>query len=95
MVIGSCTIDLELAENGSLKGKRRVVKSIAARLRQEFNVAVAEVDLHEVWQQARLGVVCVSTDAGHAHGLLTKAVERVSHMRVDAHVADYQIEIIR
>lgn len=94
MVIGSCTIDLEIAESGSLKSKRRVVKSISARLRHDFNVAVAEVDKHDVWQEARLGVVCVSTDAGHAHGLLTKAVESVARMRVDAHVLDYQIEIL-
>jgi hypothetical protein len=43
MVIGACSLELHLPGNGSLKGKRQVIKSLLARLRKEFNVSVAEV----------------------------------------------------
>lgn len=94
MVIGACTITLDLAGNGSLKGKRRIVKSIAARLRRDFNVSVAEVGDHEAWQRASLGMVCVSTDAAHAHGLLSRALSSLERMRLDATILDYEIEML-
>jgi hypothetical protein len=43
MVIGTCTIELHIPGNGSLKGKRQVIKSIIARVHNEFNVSIAEV----------------------------------------------------
>lgn len=94
MVIGTCTIHLQLAENGSLKGKRRIIKSITSRLRNEFNISVAEVEDQELWGSAQLGLACVSTDAAQAHRLLTRAVNRLSGMRVDAEVVDYRIEML-
>ena len=50
MVIGTCTIELHIPGNGSLKGKRRVIKSIIARVHNEFNVSIAEVDNQDLWQ---------------------------------------------
>ena len=50
MVIGTCTIELHIPGNGSLKGKRRVIKSIIARVHSEFNVSIAEVDNQDLWQ---------------------------------------------
>ena len=75
MVIGTCTIELHIPGNGSLKGKRRVIKSIIARVHNEFNVSIAEVDNQDLWQSATLGVACVSNGAGYVHRLL-KVVER-------------------
>jgi uncharacterized protein len=92
MVVGICTITLHLAGDGSLKGKRRVLKSTMARLRQEFNVSVAEVDAQDNWQQAVLGMVCVSNDASYAHGLLERAVGWIEANRPDVELLDYQID---
>jgi hypothetical protein len=93
MVIGSALIELDIPENGSLKDKRRVVKSVIARLRNEFNLAAAEVDAHDEWQRAVLAIVTVSTDPGHAHGLLEKAVDALAAWRLDCDLAGYEIEL--
>src|SRR2546427_11393237 len=60
MVIGISQITLHLPTSHSLKDKRQIIKSIMARVRQQFEVAIAEVDEHDRWQIARLGVSCVS-----------------------------------
>ena len=94
MVIGVCTIHLELPGCHSLKEKRRIVKSILARVRNDFNVSVAEVGRNDAWQHAVLGVACVSNDQGHVHRLLTKVVRSIEKGQFDAQVADYKIEIL-
>ena len=93
MVIGTCTIELHIPGNGSLKGKRRVIKSVIARVHNEFNVSIAEVDNQDLWQSAILGVACISNGPDYVHGLLTKVVEWIEHNRPDVQVVDYQIEI--
>ena len=93
MVIGSAIIDLDMPGNASLKDKRRVVKSVIARLRRDYNLAAAEVDAHESWRRAVIAIVTVSTDAGYAHGLLEKAVACLEESRFDCILADYRIEI--
>ncbi len=94
MVIGVCTLVLDINGSHSLKDKRRVVKSILAKVRNQFNVSVAEVDANDTWQTAVLGIACVSNDASHAHGLLTKVVQTIGNSRFDAQVAEYEIEIL-
>lgn len=94
MVIGTCTIELRIPGNGSLKEKRRVLKSIIAHIQNKFNVSIAEVDANDVWQSARLGVACVSNDAAHAHSILTKVVNMIENSRFDVEVVDYEIEIL-
>ncbi len=93
MVVGVLTLKLSIPANHDLKGKRRVLQSLIAKMRESFNVAVAEVEDQDKWQVATLGIVSVSSDAAYVHGLLTKVVESVDHTRLDASVLDYQIEI--
>ncbi|MGE3537279.1 MAG: DUF503 domain-containing protein [Candidatus Tectimicrobiota bacterium] len=92
MIVGACTIELYLREAHSLKEKRQVVKSIVTRVKNNFNVAIAEVDYHDKWQRAVLGVSVVSTDQAHANGILSKVVNFVESMYV-AEVIDYDIEL--
>ncbi len=94
MVIGIATIELHIPMNGSLKGKRSVIKPIIARLRNEYNVSVAEVDDQDSLRSAVIGVACVSSDRDYAHGLLMKVVQSVEHWRLDAELVDYEIELI-
>jgi uncharacterized protein YlxP (DUF503 family) len=94
MIIGICTVVLEIPASQSLKDKRRVVKSILAKVRNQYNVSIAEVDANDAWQSAVLGMACVSNDASYAHRLLTKIVEMIGNSRFDAEVAEYQIEIL-
>jgi uncharacterized protein YlxP (DUF503 family) len=58
--VGILSIELHFPENGSLKGKRRYVKSAKAQLQQRFGASVAEVDHHDLWQRSGLTVACVA-----------------------------------
>ncbi|MBI3003134.1 MAG: DUF503 domain-containing protein [candidate division NC10 bacterium] len=60
MIVGTAVVELQLPENGSLKGKRKVLRSIKDRIRVRFNVSIAEVDRQDAWQRATLGVAVVS-----------------------------------
>lgn len=93
-IIGVCTLQLSIPSNHDLKSKRRVLQSVTAKLRATFNVAVAEVDDHDKWQAATLAIVAVATDTAYVHGLLTKAVAMIEQSRLDAVVADYDIEMM-
>jgi uncharacterized protein YlxP (DUF503 family) len=94
MSIGALRIRLRLPENGSLKGKRKVLKSITSRVENKFNVAIAEVGDHDLWQLASVGVVCVSNDGRHANELLSKVMDFIGCLREDAEILDYRIEIL-
>jgi uncharacterized protein YlxP (DUF503 family) len=62
MVVKLLTIDLFLPGCSSLKEKRYAVSSLKKRLRNRFNVSVAEVDFHDKWQRCRLAAVMVGVD---------------------------------
>jgi len=94
MNVGVCRVDLRLPENTSLKGKRRVLKSIVSRVENKFNVAIAEVDNGDMWQLATIGFCCVSNDHRHANEVMSKVVDFIVNSRPDAEILDYQIEII-
>ncbi len=96
MVIGVCRLTLSIPGSYSLKDKRRVVKSLVERIGNRFNVAVAEVDEHEVWNEAVLGVACVSTASAHANAMLVSVVGFVESGRGhgDAELVDYSVEIV-
>ena len=94
MHIGVCTIELRLPGNGSLKGKRSVIKSMVTRIGREFNVSIAEVDAQDSWQRAVLGVACVSGSASYAHGLLERVVQWIETHRPDVELLGYQIELL-
>jgi len=81
MNVGVCRISLRLPENLSLKGKRQVVKSIIARVRNKFDVSIAEVDDHDLWQLATLGVCCVSNNKRYTNEVLSKVVDFVANSR--------------
>jgi uncharacterized protein len=92
MVIGVCSIDLHIPGNDSLKGKRSVVRKIKERVKNTFNVSVAEVEDLDKLQRAGLGIACVSNDASHVHSTLTKVVNFIDHLYV-AEIIDYHIEV--
>ena len=77
MRIGVCRITLRLPGNRGLKGKRRLVNSLSSRLRQRFNVSVAEVGDNELWQLATIGISCVSNCSRHVDEMLDKVLAHV------------------
>jgi uncharacterized protein YlxP (DUF503 family) len=72
--VGILTVELHFPEAGSLKGKRKYLKSAKAQLQNRFGAAVAEVDHHELWQRSRLTMACVAREPGEAADLLEQAV---------------------
>jgi uncharacterized protein YlxP (DUF503 family) len=94
MHVGVARVALHLAENASLKGKRMVVKSVVQRVRNRFNVAVAEVDTQDAWQVATLGIVCISDDPRHANEMLNKVIDFIEAERLDAEVGEVDVELI-
>src|SRR5690242_15721154 len=72
--VGILSVELHFPEAGSLKGKRKHVKSAKAQLQNRFGAAVAEVDHHELWQRARLTVACVAREHRELEGLLDDAL---------------------
>jgi uncharacterized protein YlxP (DUF503 family) len=71
--IGVLTLELRLENSHSLKEKRHVVKGLQERLRNRFNVAVAEIDFQDLWQRSVLAAVTVSSDRVHAERVLRSA----------------------
>ena len=94
MNVGVCRVSLRFPENLSLKGKRRILKSITTRVAGKFNVAVAEVENEELWQVATIGICCVSNDSRHANEVMSKIVDFIINSRPDVEILDYEIEIV-
>jgi hypothetical protein len=93
MIVGACRVTLRLPENSSLKGKRQLLRSLTTRLRNKFNVAVAEVDDNDRWQIATIGVTCVSNDARHAREMLDRVVAFIQYTRLDAELLESEIDV--
>ncbi len=77
MVVGVCTIDLHLPGIGSLKGKRQILLSLKERIKNTYNVSIAEVDANDLWQRAVLGVACVANDGRHVNRVLDSVLNAV------------------
>ena len=76
--VGILSVELHFPEAGSLKGKRKYVKSAKAQLQNRFGVSIAEVDHHELWQRARLTMSCVTREYQEAEQLLDQAERYLS-----------------
>ena len=93
MVVGISTIVLRIPGNTSLKGKRRVVKSVIARLQNTFNASVAEIGANDSHQRAEIGLAFVGNDRRRINSKLDKALNFVEAMQV-AEIIDSEMEII-
>ncbi|MGI6124659.1 MAG: DUF503 domain-containing protein [Acetivibrionales bacterium] len=93
MFIGVLSVRLYLSEPQSLKDKRRIVKSLIEKLKNKFNVAVAETGDLDSWNNSRLGIVCASNEAAHADSMLATVVNFIES-RGTADITSIQTEII-
>ena len=92
MVVGVCAISLLVPGSASLKDKRRAVKGLLVRLRNEFGVSAAEVGGLDLWQRAAIGLALVSNDSQVCDQVLSKAVEFVKRQN-NVELLDYKIEM--
>ncbi|HLF05548.1 MAG TPA: DUF503 domain-containing protein [Dehalococcoidia bacterium] len=94
MHIGVCRLTLHLPQAQSLKDKRQVARSLTARIRNQFNVAVAEAADNDLWQRLTLAACCVTNDAAHADQIMAAVASFVAETRPDLELLDFQTEII-
>ena len=87
------TVELHLPDVESLKGKRHALKGLKQRVRARFEVAVAEVDHHDMWQRATLAVAYVSHDSRHANEVVSKALDFIE-ANVEGMVIQESVEIL-
>ena len=93
MVIGVCQLHLRIRENHSLKEKRHVIRKLIDRVRHRFNVAISEVDDHDLWQRAQIGICTVSNDRRHINSSLDNIVHFIEQMNL-VEMVHREIEII-
>jgi len=93
MVVGAARVELHVHGSHSLKQKRGVVRSISQRLRNRFNVSVAEVGGQGTWQHAVLGLATVAASAQTARRRLEKCIDFIEDLHL-AEVIDQQIEVL-
>ena len=89
--IGVLTLELRLVNAHSLKEKRHVVASLKERLRNKFNVAVAEIAYQDLWQRAVVAAVTVSSDHTHAEKVL-RGVEEEAAALLGPELAEATVE---
>ena len=93
MVVAASVVELHIHGCRSLKEKRGVLRSISRRLRNRFNVAVAEGDAQDKWQIAVLGLAAVGSDAVNVRRVLDRASEFVESMHL-AELRHVDVEVI-
>ena len=93
MVIALLSIDLHVPGSRSLKDKRMVLRRVKDRL-QKFNVAVAEIAHHDLWQRATLGIVAISTTNDHVEQSLAAAADEIDRVEPGL-VTRTEIEFLR
>ena len=94
MVVALVLLDLHLAQVGSLKGKRAVIRPLIARLRKELSVSVAEVDHQDLWQRCGLGVaIAASSEVGARK--VAQDVEKIVNREPRVELLRVHIEVVR
>jgi uncharacterized protein YlxP (DUF503 family) len=94
MKVGCCSLKFFLHGNNSLKEKRRITKSIKDRVKNKFNISIAEIGDQDVWQNLHLGIVAVGSDFKYLDGLMNKVVESIDNMHL-AEMTDCQIKTVQ
>ena len=84
MVVAIARLTLIIHDNNSLKGKRKVVKSLIEKVRHRFGASVAEVEDHDLWQKAKIGVAVVGNDAR----LLSTRLDQIASFIENQHMAE-------
>lgn len=80
MHIGVLVIEMLIYSSNSLKEKRFVLRSVKDRLKNKFNVSVAEIEYQDKWQRSQLGIVMVSNQHSHVENALQKIFQFLDRM---------------
>ena len=89
-----CKLRLQLPGTSSLKGKRQIVQSLISRIRNKFNVSIAEVEELDSWQNTVLAVSCVSNSKRHGEEVIAKVISYIEGTRGDVLITDIDRETL-
>ena len=92
MIIGAIDISLYAPFVHSLKEKRMVIKSIISKVRNKFNVSIAEIDHQDIHQTIVIGIVCVTNTTANANSILNEVLNYIEY-NFENNITDYNIEI--
>lgn len=92
MIVGTVLIDIHLPGTQSLKDKRRRIKSLISRVRNKFNVSIAEVAYNDDHRRGQIGAAMVSNDRALVDRVLSKVAALVDN-EPEINMTDYQVEI--
>ena len=90
MLIGTCRLELIIPESRSLKNKRQMLKSLKDRIRNKFNVSVAEIDHQVLWQRLTIDIAMVANEYSFIDRALSQILNLV-HSEPRINVIDYEI----
>ncbi len=77
----------------SLKDKRSIVKSIVMRLQKQFNISIAEVDDHDLWQMTTIGMACVSNHNNHVDEVISAAISLIERDFPTIEIVEKEMEL--
>ena len=93
MVVGTCTVTLRIFMADSLKEKRMVVKSLVEKMKNRFNISVAEVDEQDNHRAAVIGFACVTNEASHADSIIDKVLNFMEN-NTEAEITEIYRELL-
>ena len=91
--IGYCSLKFVLHGNQSLKDKRRIVRTIKDRLKNKFNISIAEVGDQNAKNNLHIGITAVSSDSRYLDGLMKQVINFIDNMYL-ADITEHHIELI-
>ncbi|MCX6004197.1 MAG: DUF503 domain-containing protein [Chloroflexi bacterium] len=93
MNIGVCRLKIHIPESQCLKDKRHIVKSLVSRLKKQFNISIAEVDDHDLWQMTTIGIACVSNHNSQVDEIINSVISTVNRDYPTIEIVEKEIEI--
>lgn len=89
-----CKIKIHLPNSHSLKDKRQIIKSITSKIRNSYNISIAEVDNNELWQIATLGIACISNSQSHNGDVIDKILNFIKLNYPEIEITEHEIETL-
>jgi uncharacterized protein YlxP (DUF503 family) len=93
MVVGTLIIEFRLHDNRSLKGKRKIVRSMVDKVKHKFNVSIAEIGSNDKWQKIELGISTVGNDRRHIDASLNSILGYLESLYL-AEIVNCKTEIL-
>lgn len=94
MHIAILQLKINIPQALNLKNKRKVVNSLMQKLKNKFNITIAEIANNDAWQLATIGIASVSNDAQYLQQVMNKLLDMIDEMQGDFYLMDHQLEII-